>query len=349
MAETAQDRHLPATARKIQKAREDGQVARSRDLGHFAAVAAGGALLVLLAPALTAWLQELMAAGLRFDATSLAGSQPMFERLAESATRMVVVVLPMGVVLALMALAAGVLSGGWNWTWKPVSPDFSKLDPISGIGRVFSWHQLGETLKACLLALVLGTVGTLWLRAHAQDFAASLAMPLPAAIEHGAGRLQAGLLLLVVALGIFALVDVPLQRFRLKQRLKMSHQEMKEEMRQLEGNMEVKSKMRARMREAAQRRMLAAVPQGRHRGDEPDPLCGGPAVRRQDHVRAARGGQGRRPDRAAHPRHGARAARCRCCEAPPLARALYAHTELDREVPPRCSPPWRRCWPGCTS
>jgi flagellar biosynthetic protein FlhB len=97
----------------------------------------------------------------------------MFERLAESATRMVVVVLPMGAVLALMALAAGVLSGGWNWTWKPVSPDFSKLDPISGIGRVFSWHQLGETLKACLLALVLGTVGALWLRAHAQDFAAS--------------------------------------------------------------------------------------------------------------------------------------------------------------------------------
>jgi flagellar biosynthesis protein FlhB len=260
MAESAQDRHLPASARKIEKAREDGQVARSRDLGHFGAIAGGGALLVALAPLATGWLQELVAQGLSFDARSLAGSRPMIERLGEATLRMLALVLPIGAVLTAVALAAGVVCGGWNWTLKPIEPKFDKFNPLSGLGRILSKHQLGETLKACTLALVLGAIGALWLRSHANDFAQTLALPLPAAIAQGASMLQAGLVLLVIALAAFAVIDVPLQRKRLLDRLKMSHQELKEEHKQLEGNQEVKSKMRVRMREMANRRMLAAVP-----------------------------------------------------------------------------------------
>lgn len=332
MAENAQDRHLPATPRKIQKAREDGQVARSRDLGHFAAIAAGGALLVVLASAATGWLRELVASGLRFDLRSLDGGAPMVERLGEGTLRMMLLVLPFGGALALAALAAGLLSGGWNWTWKPLTPKFDKLDPLAGLGRVFSKHQLIDTLKACLLALVLGGVGMLWLRAHLQDFIATLGLPLPAAIGHGAATLQAGLLLLVIALAVFALIDVPWQRYRLFERLKMSHQEMKEELRQLEGNMEVKSKMRARMREAAQRRMLAAVPKA-------DIVVMNPthyavALKYDDATMAAPRVVAKGADLIAlRIRDLAKDAKVPVLQAPPLARALYAHTEVDQEVP----------------
>ena len=261
MAESAQDKHLPASQRKIEKAREDGQVARSRDLGHFGAVAGGGALLVVLAPAATGWLRELVTQGLTFNNAQLAGTAPMGEHLGEATLRMMALVLPLGLVLAAVALAAGVLSGGWNWTLKPIAPKFDKFNPLTGLGRVFSKQQLGETLKACALALVLGITGALWLRSHATEFAQTLALPLPAAISQSATTLQAGLLLLVIALAVFALIDVPLQRKRLLDQLKMSHQEMKEEWKQLEGNMEVKNRVRAKMREMANRRMLAAVPQ----------------------------------------------------------------------------------------
>lgn len=332
MAETAQDRHLPASARKIQKAREDGQVARSRDLGHFGAIAAGGGLLVALAPTFTGGLKELITAGLRFDRASLAGTAPMTERLGEAVANMLLPLLVIGAAMALVALAAGLISGGWNWTFKPLQPKFDKLNPLTGLGRVFSKHQLMDTLKACVLALVLGTIGAMWLRTHAQDFAATLALPLPAAIGQGATTLQSGLLLLVIALALFAVIDVPWQRHRLLERLKMSHQEMKEELKQLEGNLEIKSKMRARMREAAQRRMLAAVPKA-------DIVVMNPthyavALKYDDATMAAPRVVAKGADLIAlRIRDLATESKVPVLQAPPLARALYAHTEIDQEVP----------------
>jgi flagellar biosynthetic protein FlhB len=330
--DSAQDRHLPASQRKIRKAREDGQVARSRDLGHFATVAGGGALLVALAPTFTGWLRELVANGLTFDARSLAGPAPMVEHLGQATLRMMAVLLPLGAALIAVALAAGVLAGGWNWTLKPIAPKFDKFNPLSGLGRVFSKQQLGETLKACALALVLGALGSWWLRSHASDFTRTLGLPLPAAIAHGAATLQAGLLLLAFALGAFALIDVPLQRKRLLDRLKMSHQEMKEEFKQLEGNLEVKNKVRAKMREMANRRMLAAVPKA-------DIVVMNPthyavALRYDDATMVAPRVVAKGADlMALKIRDIAKESKVPVLQAPPLARALYAHAEIDREVP----------------
>ncbi len=332
MAESAQDRHLPASQRKIQKAREDGQVARSRDLGHFAAVAGGGALLVVLGPAFTGWLRELVTRGLTFNNQSLAGTAPMGEHLGEATLRMMALVAPLGLALAAVALLAGVLCGGWNWTFKPIAPKFDKFNPLTGLGRVFSKQQLGETLKACVLALVLGTTGALWLRAHATEFAQTLSLPLPAAISQSATTLQGGLVLLVIALAAFALIDVPLQRKRLLDRLKMSQQEMKEEFKQLEGNMEIKNKMRARMRELANRRMLAAVP-------DADIVVMNPthyavALKYDEGAMAAPRVVAKGADLLALKiRDIAKESNVPVLQAPPLARALYAHAEVDREVP----------------
>ena len=332
MADSAQDRHLPASQRKIKKAREDGQVARSRDLSHFAAIAAGGALLATMAPTLAAWLKNLLATGLQFDARLLAAPGAMGERLADLALRMVWVVLPLGGTMLAVAVAAGVASGGWNWTFKPMAPNFGKLNPMAGLGRMFSKHQLGETLKACVLALVLGSIGALYLRAQLPAFATLLELPLPAALSQAAATLQGGGVLVLLALAVFALIDVPLQRKWLQDRLKMSHQELKEEFRQLEGNVEVKSKMKALMRERTKRRMLAAVPGADLVVMNPSHYA--VALKYDERAMAAPRVVAKGVElMALRIRDLAKASGVPVLEAPPLARALYAHAELDREVP----------------
>jgi len=160
MAEpNTQDKQLPASQRKLEKARADGQVARSRDLGHFAAIAVGGALLVAAAPALGGWLKRLLARGLQFDSSALQHTDFMAARLGELATGLVVVVVPFGLALMAVAVAGGCALSGWTWTFKPLQPRFDGFNPLTGLGRIFSKGQLVNTIKASVLALMLGALG----------------------------------------------------------------------------------------------------------------------------------------------------------------------------------------------
>lgn len=332
MSDSAQDRTLPATARKIAKAREEGQVARSRDLGHFAAMFAAGLTLVAVAPELTGWLKHLLARGLQFDAGTVLAPERMAERLSEFGILLMIVVVPMGLLMMAVGVAASVACGGWNFSWKALEPKFSKLDPIAGIGRLFNASQIGMTLKACGLALILGLIGALFIRANFGRFTHSLSMPLPTAFAHSADTVWAGLLLLLVALGAFALVDVPLQRFVWLRGLRMSHEEVKKEHKEVEGNAEVKGKQKARMRETANRRMLAAVPSASVVVMNPTHFA--VALRYDDGRMAAPTVVAKGADLMAFRiRDAARAAQVPVLEAPPLARALYAHAEVDREIP----------------
>jgi flagellar biosynthesis protein FlhB len=329
---TAQDKNLPASQRKLEKARADGQVARSRDLGHFAAMAAGGALLVTLAPTAAAWLKRLLARGLQFDATAVQSTDFMAARLGELATGLVVVVIPFGLAMMAVAIAGGFALSGWTWTFKPLKPRFDQFNPLTGLGRIFSKGQLVNTTKASVLALVLGTLGAFYLQHHLDAWSGVLAMPLPTAIEQAAGTTLGGLGLMLLVLAGFAVVDVPLQRHLHAQRLKMSHQELKQEHKELEGNGEVKGKVRARMREMTKRRMIAAVPQADLVVMNPthyavalkydEAKMGAPRV-------VAKGAD----LLALRIRDVARGAQVPVLEAPVLARALYAHAELDREIP----------------
>jgi flagellar biosynthetic protein FlhB len=213
-----------------------------------------------------------------------------------------------------------------------MEPKFSKLDPISGIARLFAASQIGMTLKACLLALVLGLIGALFVQANMGRFLHSMAVPLPAALNHAAGTVWAGMLLLLLAVGAFALVDVPLQKFVWLRGLRMSHEEVKKEHKEVEGNAEVKGKQKARMREAANRRMLAAVPSASVVVMNPTHFA--VALRYDDGRMAAPLVVAKGADLMAFRiRDAARAAQVPVLEAPPLARALYAHAEVDREIP----------------
>lgn len=328
----AQDRNLPASQRKLQKAREEGQVARSRDMSHFGAMAAGGAVLVAAAPQATGWLKQLLAEALRFDRATSMQPEAMLERLGALAASLLWIVVPLGALMALVAVAGSVLIGGWNWTLKPLAPKFGKLNPITGLPRIFSKQQLIEALKACLLALVLGTIGGFYLRGHIDAFGGVIAMPLPEALREAGDAIVGGLMLLVLALAVFAAIDVPLQRHLHASRLKMSHQEMKQEHKEIEGNSEVKAKIKVRMREMSRRRMLAAVPNA-------DLVVMNPthyavALKYDDAKMAAPRVVAKGADLLAMAiRDAAKGAKVPVLQAPVLARALYAHAELDREVP----------------
>jgi len=333
MAEqSSQDRNLPASQRKLTKAREEGQVARSRDFGHFIAIGTCGALLAAFAPLVADWLQQMLVTGLRFDSSVVQNTGLMGERLIELAIRLMLVVVPFGLAMMAAALGGGIVIGGWNWTLQPLMPKFGKLNPLTGLVGIVSKDKLIDALKGSALALILGAIGALFLKAHVEEFAGVMAMPLPAAIRSLSGSLLGGLTLLLLALAAFAMIDVPLQRFQHAQRLKMSHQEIKQEHKEVEGNQEIKAKLRARMREMTKRRMLAAVPKA-------DLVVMNPthyavALKYDDKKMGAPRVVAKGADLLAMKiRDLAKDSKVPVLQAPVLARALYAHAELDREIP----------------
>jgi len=334
MDDSAQDRQLPATQRKIEKARSEGQVARSRDLGHLVVLGGGMALVAALAPEAVAWSKGLLSQGLRFDASSVTSTRAMTEHLSRLATLMLAALLPFGGLMLVATVAAAVLSGGWNFTLKPLQPKFEKINPLAGLARLLGMQQLGDTLKSCLLAVVLGTVGALFVAAQMPVFMQLLAMPLPAALATGGSHVQTGLMLLGGVLLAFALVDVPLQRQLLLRRLRMDVTELKKEQREVEGNAEVKGKMKLLMREMASRRMLAAVP----RADlvVMNPTHYAVALRYDEAAMGAPRVVAKGADLLAlRIRDLAKEAGVPVLQAPPLARALYTHCEVDQEIPAR--------------
>lgn len=328
----AQDKNLPASAKKIERSRAEGQVPRSRDLPHFAVMLGGGALLAAFGPELMAWLQRMLANSLRFDAQMLGTPGFLTARLSELALQGLLFSLGIGFVLMLLAIASNLAAGGWNWTFKPLVPKFSNLNPLTGLGRLFGWQGLSQALKACLLALLLGVIGAMVLKDRMAAYIGIMSVPLPAALAYAGQQLMSGLALVALALALFAVIDVPLQRHLFLKRLRMSREEAKKEMKEQEGNMEIKAKMRAKMREMAKRRMLAAVPQA-------DLVVMNPthyavALRYEEGKMAAPKVVAKGADLLAMKiRDLATDAKVPVLQSPVLARALYAHAEVDREIP----------------
>ncbi|WIT10317.1 flagellar type III secretion system protein FlhB [Paucibacter sediminis] len=328
----AQDRNLPASAKKIKRSRAEGQLPRSRDLVHFAMMVTAGVMLTAGAPEALDWMQQLVREGLRFDAQLLARPGFMGERLADLGLRALLVILPVGGVLSLAAVASNLALGGWNMTFKPLTPKFSHLNPIAGLGRLFQWQGLGQALKACLLALVLGVVGALVLKDRIAAYVGIMSVPLPAALAYAGQQLMSGLGMLGIALALFALIDVPLQYQSYMKRLRMSREEVKQEMKEVEGNLEMKAKMRAKMREMAKRRMMAAVPTADLVVMNPTHFA--VALKYDEASMAAPKVVAKGADTLAFKiRDLAKESKVPVLQSPMLARALYAHAELDREIP----------------
>ncbi|MCK9684627.1 flagellar biosynthesis protein FlhB [Scleromatobacter humisilvae] len=331
MADNA-DRNLPASAKKIRKARQEGNVPRSRDLGHFVAMGLAAALLFTAMPSLASYSQRLLADGLTFDHSVIASPQIAGEHAVGLFTRGFMVVLIVGGLFMVAGVVANIAFGGWNLTMKAVAPNFGKLNPIAGFGRLFNFHQLVTVLKASLLAIAVGFAGTMYLKAHFAELGGVLQADLPDGLATVGRTLAAGFLSMLLVLAAWAGFDVFWQKKTYMDKLKMSREEQKQEHKESEGNVEVKAKMKQKMREMAKRRMMKAVPAA-------DIVVMNPthyavALKYDQEAAGAPRVVAKGTDRLAmRIRDLARDAGVPVLEAPPLARALYTHVEIDGEVP----------------
>jgi flagellar biosynthetic protein FlhB len=321
MADTA-DRNLPASAKKIRKARQEGNVPRSRDLGHFVAMGLAAALLFTVMPQLTGYSQHLLADGLTFNHETIANPQAAGEHARGLFTRGLMVVLITGGLFAAASVGSNIAFGGWNLS----------MNPISGIARMFSFHQLITVLKASALAIAVGVAGTVYLKNHFADLGGVLTAELPDGLATVGRTLGAGFLSMLLVLAAWAAVDVFWQKKAYMDKLKMSKEEQKQEHKESEGNAEVKAKMKQKMREMAKRRMMKAVPVA-------DIVVMNPthyavALKYDQDAMGAPRVVAKGTDRLAlRIRDLARDAGVPVLEAPPLARALYTHVDIDGEVP----------------
>ncbi len=328
------ERTEPATGRRIQRAREEGQVIQSRELGTFVSLLVAVGTLLLMGGHFMERLTALLRHGFSFDRARAFDPGLMLTHAAQDFGEALIVFLPLFVLIFLAALAAPLLLAGWNFTLKPLSPKFEKLDPIKGIKRLFSLNALVELAKAVLKALVIGGVAIWAMSLYLDELFALPGESLGSALAHAGGMILIVALAVVGAFGLVALVDVPYQIWQYGKNLRMTKEEVKQEHKETEGDPQIKARIRALQREAARRRMMAAVPKA-------DVIVTNPT----HFAVALHYEQGRMPaPRVVAKGAGLVAARIvelgrehavPILEAPPLARALYRHSEVGDEIPQR--------------
>ncbi len=332
MQSNSQDRNLPASERRLKRAAQDGQVTRSRDLSNLAVLGAGALALLALAPYMFDRLKVSVSQQLKFDAVAIVNPEIMLTRLQEmTVIGLLGCTLFAGIVM-LAAILSSVAVGGWVNSLKPVLPDLSRLDPIAGLGRLFTKDKLAEVGKMLLIVIVLGAIGTVYLTSTAQSVVALIMQPSVAAMAYLNQWLTAGMGLLLTIVLLVAMIDVPLQKFLHKSRLKMSHQEVRQEHKESEGNPLVKGKQRARQREMSQSNSITAVPRADFVVMNPTHFA--VAIRYDEATMRAPQVISRGADLLALKiRDIARSNAIPVLQSPMLARALYAHAELGKDIP----------------
>jgi len=332
MESSSQDRNLPASQRKLKKARDDGQVARSRDLANLAVVGGGAATLLVLAPWMFDHLRAQMGRQLRFDAHLLQDPLVMLHRLGDMTAAGLGSSVVLALVIALLAVVGTVATGGWVLSVKPIIPDLSRLNPISGFGRLFSKEKFTEVLKMSFIAAMLLWIGFGYLSSGMDTLGALVRQPSAQAVGLLADWVVQGMALMLLVLLVVAMVDVPLQNFLHKSRMKMSHQEMRQENKESEGNPQMKGRLRQRQRDIALGNSVRAVPKADFVLMNPTHYA--VALRYDDQAMAAPRVVAKGADLLAFKiRDLAKEYDVPVLQSPVLARALYAHAELDRDIP----------------
>jgi flagellar biosynthetic protein FlhB len=331
-AESGGERTEEPSQKRLQEARERGQVPRSRELTTFAVMLGGSVTLLATGRPLTAHLSQVMRQGMSIDPQSLGDPHSMIEFLSAASISAVTALLPIFGALIALILLASVLLGGWNFSGQALLPDFMRLSPLAGLKRVFGLQGASELGKALLKLVMVGGVCAAVIWWLFGDVLALGRMSPRAAVGRGASLLSWSFVWLCSSLTLVAIVDVPLQLFQFKRSLRMTRQELRDESKELDGRPEIKQRIRQIQQALARRRMMHKVPSA-------DVVIVNPthfAVALKYDAKQWRAPRvlAKGADMvAANIRRIAEEHRVPIFESPKLARALYKTTDLNKEIP----------------
>lgn len=326
------ERTEPASQRRLEQAREEGHVPQSRELSAFLVLIAGAGCVWVMGGWLANQVGALMRQGLRLDHRAAFDKNAMAGVLVELGSGALLTLAPLFVVLILAAVAGPIVLGGRVFSAKAFAADLSRIDPIKGFGRIFSIQGLAELLKALAkAALICGIALWVMWREH-QALFNLLSQPLHAGLASFFGVVMLSTVLIVAGMAVVAAADVPFQLWQYHSRLRMTKEEVRQEAKELEGDPQVKARIRSQQREMARRRMMAEVPKA-------DVVVTNPThfavalkyeAARMSAPRVVAKGRGLLAQRI---REIAAESGVPTLEAPPLARALYRHADLGEQVP----------------
>ncbi len=321
----------PASPRRLEQAREEGQVPQSRELSAFFVLMAGAGTLWVAGSWLAQRIGGAVSRGLTFDRDEAFDTAALPALLLHQAGEALATLGPLLLILVVAALAGPFMLGGLNFSSKALTPDWTRLDPLKGFGRMLSMQSVGELVKGILKALLVGSV-VVWVVLHEKDHIfALMGQPLEAGLQSMGRTILFSTLVIVGSMFLIVAADVPFQLWQYYRRLRMTKEEVRKEMKELEGDPQLKARIRSQQREMARRRMMAAVPKAQVVVTNPTHFA--VALAYDEKMPAPRVVAKGRGVIAQRIRDIAQEHGVPLLEAPPLARALYAHTEIDDIIP----------------
>ena len=333
MAENdAQERTEQATPKRLEEARRKGQIPRSRELSAAAVTLVGGAALYLLGGQITGQMAEMMRRSLALSRDEATDSTFMLPALSHAAADGLWLSLPVLLAMTLAAIIAPLALGGWSFSGQAMMPQFSRMNPIEGVKRMFALRSLIELAKAMAKFGVVAIVAALVLWNDAPTLMALGREPLQQAIGHAVQISGKALLLISAGLLIIAGIDVPYQLWQYAKQMRMSREEIREEYKESEGSPEVKGRIRQLQQQLARQRMMQEVPKADVVVTNPTHFA---VALKYDEKRmrapivVAKGAD----EIAAKIREVAGEHKVPIFEAPPLARVLFRNVDIGDEIP----------------
>lgn len=326
------ERTEEATPRRLEKAREEGQVARSQELTTFTLLMAAAVGILMMGAALMEKLVKIMQSGMQMERELAFQPELMIDRFYQLAIEGLISMAPLLFLLLVVAFFAPMFLSGWIISAKAVIPDFKRIDPLKGLARIFSMRSLIELVKAILKTVIIGGVAALVIWNNKESVIALLTVSIDLGISRTGDFLAMSFLLIIGAMIMIVAIDVPFQLWEHAKQLRMTQDEIRKEHKESEGDPYVKARIRNLQREAARRRMMSEIPKA-------DVIVTNPthyavALRYQSNsMRAPKVVAKGVHLLAARIREIATEHRIPILEAPPLARALYHHAELESEIP----------------
>ena len=330
--ESGQDKTEEPTAQRLSKAREEGQIARSQELAPAAMMVMATLFFTMMGQYLFNSMSNLFKSQLQFDRKITDKAELLPAIFGSAIVDGFVIVLPLIAIMAVIAALSTTLSGGFIFSPKLALPNFGKLNPMSGLKRMFGTDALIQLGKSVAKFLVVGAILLVSVMNNLNDLTNISQMDLGQAVKVAGTIIVDSCFWLSLGLVLVALVDVPLQRHQLNEKLKMTKQEVKDEMKNSEGSPEVKGQIRRRQREILNNKMMTKVKDADVVITNPthfavalsyDPNGDGAPIL------VAKGDDGL----AARIREEATKHGVYLFEAPLLARALYFTTKLDHPIP----------------